>query len=269
MSEAHLDPAREQYVTASAATRVCGTEQERYAQWQIDIGEIAPPDLSMNLPVQLGKHCEAFILRWLEQSTGHAITERQRFIVHDKLPFAATLDGYRAHDDAVIEAKVCNPFTDRRDIIIKYTPQVLVQMRCRKASRGILAVLQGITLQEYEIAVDASYEHEVFERLFAFYRCVRSLTPPSKLPEAKQLIPPELWRTVDLATAVPLPNWGMPMIQRLRLWSDTKEAARLHDQSKRDVKDLLPDDCGTVLFGDMSVRRSKTGAVTIREREVA
>jgi hypothetical protein len=269
MAEAALNPARERYATASQADIIChGSERERYLLWQECVGEIAPPDLTNNLPVQLGRHCEPFIIGWLERTTGHAITERQRFITHPTLPFAATLDGYRAHDDAVVEAKTCNPFTDRREIVIKYTPQVLVQQRCRKASRGILAVLRGFTLEEFEIAVDASYEREVFERMAAFHQCVITMTPPIRPPVEKALVPPELWRTVDLASAHPLPNWGMPMIQSLRLWSDTRDAVKLHDGAKQEVKDLLPDDVGTVLYGDVSVRRAKNGAVTIREREL-
>jgi hypothetical protein len=267
MSE--LSPQRENFTTASQApTIVLGTDAERYALWQERVGEIAPPDFTDNLPVQLGKFCEPFIIGWVERTSRHAITERQHFIKHESLPLAATLDGYRAFDDAVVEAKLQNPFGDRRETIVKFTPQVLVQQRCRKATRGVLEVLRGFTLEEFEISIDASYEREVFDRLIAFQRCVDTMTPPSALPE-KALVPPDLWRTVDLAKAVPVPNWGMPMIQTLRLWSDTKEAARLHDQSKRDVKDLLPDDVGEVLFGDLSVRRAKNGAVTIREKEYA
>jgi hypothetical protein len=264
-----LNPARERYVTASQFDIIChGSEQERYRLWQECIGETEHEDLSDNLPVQLGKHCERFILDWQERLVGHEITERQRFIEHPTLPFAATLDGFRAHDDAVIEAKTCNPFSDRREIIIKYTPQALIQMECRCASRGILAVLRGFTLEEFEINVDASYAREVIERGLAFRHCVETMTPPHALPE-KRLVPPELWRTIDLARTTPLPNWGPGMIQAMRSWSDTRDANRLHEQSKKIVKETLPDDVGAVLFGDMSVRRSKNGAVTIREKEFA
>jgi hypothetical protein len=264
-----LHPARERYVTASQFDIVChGSEQERFRLWQECIGEVAHEDLSDSLPVQLGKHCETFILDWQERALRQEITERQRFIIHPTLPFAATLDGYRAHDDAVVDAKTCNPFRDRRDIIIQHTPQIVIQMQCRCAARGILAVLRGFNLEEFEVAIDASYVREVIERGLAFHRCVETMTPPHALPE-KKLVPPELWRTVDLATTVPLPNWGAPMIASLRQWSDTRDAVKLHDQSKTDVKAMLPDDVGAVLFGDLSVRRSKNGAVTIRERELA
>lgn len=264
-----LSPKRERYVTASQFDIIChGTEQERYRLWQECIGEIAHDDLSTNLPVQLGKHCEKFILDWQERLVGHEITERQHFIEHASLPFAATLDGYRAHDDAVIDAKTCNPFRDRRDIVVQYSPQIVIQMQCRSATRGLLAVLQGFSLQEFEVNIDASYVAEVIERGLAFRRCVETMTPPHALPE-KRLVPPELWRTIDLARTTPLPNWAPQMIASMRQWSDTRDAVKLHDQSKSDVKALLPDDVGAVLFGDLTVRRSKNGAVTIREKEFA
>jgi YqaJ-like recombinase protein len=266
MTDSHLSPQRERFTTASQARIIVhGSADDLFALWQERIGEKAPEDLSNNLPVQLGKLCEPFILNWVERADQHEITERQRFIEHPTLPFACTLDGYRAFDDAVVEAKHCNPFSDRRDIITEYTPQVLIQQRCRNAARGILAVLRGFTLEQFEINTDAAYEREVFDRLTAFQRCCDTMTPPVHRPV---LVPPELWRTVDLAKAVPLPNWGAPMIETMRQWSQTREAARQHEASKKTVKEMLPDDVGAVLYGDMSVRRAKNGAVTIREREV-
>ena len=265
-----LDPRRERYVTASQADIIVhGTDDERNTLWRECIGEIAPPDLSRVLPVQLGKHCESFILDWQQMITSHPITERQRFIVHPTLPFACTLDGYRQHDDAVIEAKTVLPYRSTRDVVVQYTPQVLIQMRCRNCRSGVLAILRGFTIEEIEVAVDASYEREVIERMRAFYQCVLTMTPPHTLPERKPLLPPELWRTIDLASASPLPNWGMPMIQSLRLWSDTREAVKLHDGAKADIKMLLPDDVGLVTYGDMIVKRAKNGSVTVREKEYA
>lgn len=263
MTEAHLDPRRYQYTTASQADIIChGTNEQRIQLWRERIGEIPAADLSRNLPVQLGKVLGPWICEWLHFD--HPITERERFITHKSLPLSCTLDGYREHDDAVIETKVCLPFKGTREIIVQFTPQVLIQQRCRGASRGVLAVLRGFSLEEFEINVDASYEREVFERMLAFHQCIVTMTPPHALPKQEPLIPPELWRTIDLATVQPTPNWAMPMIQSLNLWRDTKEASELHARSKKDVKEMLPNDVGTLVHHETVVRRSKNGAVTIR-----
>jgi len=269
IAPSELNPARDYYATASQFDTIChGTPVEVDRMWREDVGLIAREDLSDNLAVIIGKTLGPVILDRVERTGRHEVTERERFVKHASLPFAATLDGYRSFDDCVIEAKTCNPFRDRREIVIQHTPQVLIQMLCRRAQRGILAVLRGFNLEEFEVCVDESYTREVIERGLAYQRCVETMTPPHVLPE-KRLVPPELWRTVDLATAAPLPNWGCDMIEAMRLWSDTRDANRLHEQSKKTVKDILPDDVGAVLYGDMSVRRSRAGSVTIREKEFA
>jgi hypothetical protein len=191
------------------------------------------------------------------------ITERQSYIDHPTLPWCGcTLDGYRAFDDAVIEAKTLNPWGDRDENIYKYTPQVLVQMRCRGASRGILAMLRGFSLEQVEVYIDEDYEREVWARLAAFQLCVDMQSPPDTRPI---LLPPEQWRTIDLQTENP--NWGPDMRHELRMWADTHESARMHQKAKDSIKELLPPDVGTVLLDRLSVKRSKSNAITIRERQ--
>lgn len=267
LADAHLSPLRELYTTASQAAVIChGNAEALLRLWRERIGELPPEDLSDVLAVQLGKLCGPFIIDWVERTGGHEITERERFIPHPTLPLAATLDGFREFDCAVIESKLCNPFAHQHELIAYHSPQVLVQMRCRNAARGILAVLRGFNLQEFEVHTDADYERAVFERLLAFQTCVDRMVPPVHIPQRK-LVPPELWRTIDLARTTPLPNWAPPMIQNLRQWSDTRDASRMHDEAKQAVKDLMPDDVGAVLFDAINVKRAKNGALLIREKE--
>jgi len=261
MSE--LSPLRELMTTASQwPIIVNGSGEALYRLYQERIGEIGPPDFRNNIAVQRGIHDEPFILNWLERD--HPITERGAFLKHPTLPsISCTLDGYRAHDDAVIEAKCQSAFRRIEDILAYYTPQVLCQMRCRGAARGILAVLQD-DLTELEVVIDEAYEREVFARVAAFQLCVQTFTPPMKLPE---LIPPELWKTIDLATVTPRPNWATDMQMNLRMWSDTKDAVRMHQAAKDSIKTMLPNDVGTLTWGEMSVKRSRNNAITIRERD--
>jgi hypothetical protein len=265
MSE--LSPLREYKTTASQAPIIIGgTEQQLMELWQERVGAKPPADLSNVLPVQLGKHCEPFIIDWIERTGQHELTERQRFIEHPTLPnFACTLDAYRSFDDAVVEAKNLNPYGDRDQSVAWYTPQVCVQMACRGASRGVLAIMRGFSLEEIEVSVDQAYLDDMWARLAAFQLCCELMREPV---HQSPLVPPEQWRTINLATVSPMPNWGMQMIQCMRMWSDTKEAVEMHENSKKGVKELLPDDVGKVTYGDLSVSRSKTGAITIRQREL-
>lgn len=256
---------RDGITTASLAPIiVCGSSAELYQLWLEQTGQAPREPMNDNYPVQHGKHLEPFVLDWVERNRQQEITERQKFIRHPTLPkIGCTLDGFLAAENAVIEVKVLNPFTAANEFVPYYAPQVLVQMRCRGAARGILAVQQGNSPpQQYEINVDEPYERSVFERLAAFQLCCDLRTPPGPPPPAP--VPPEQWRSVDL-DASPKPNWGHAMMPTLRLWSDTKEAHDMHEQAKTDVKVLLPDDVGRVTWGNITVSRSRNGAVTIRE----
>jgi len=268
MALPELSPERDITLTASDfPIAVNGDLKQQHDRVAEKLGLQPPPDLSNNLAVICGRTLEQPILDYMERTSGHAITERQRWMRHPtRRGIGCTLDGYRAHDDAVVEVKVLTVFREYRDIMDWYGPQLLCQMRCRGASRGVLAVLQDNSrLTEHELIVTAEYAAEVWARIGTFQHYLDTFTLP-ELPPPPQLIAPELWRTVDLATDQT--NWGPTMIPTLRLWSDTKLTAEQHDMTKKVIKELLPDDVGTVLFGDITVKRDKRGAVTIRQKEL-
>ena len=180
-----LSPQRELMTTASQAPVIVnGTGAQLYELWEERVGLRPPKDFSRNIQVQRGKHDEPFILFWSELINGISITERGTFFKHPHLPsISCTLDGLIADWNAVYEAKCQSEFRDLQDILTWYTPQVLVQMRCTGAARGILGVLQS-NLTELEVTVDEAYEREVWEYLAAFQLCVDTMTPPHEAARA-------------------------------------------------------------------------------------
>jgi hypothetical protein len=241
--------------------------------WMVDTGQQPPEDFWDNFQVHWGKHNEGFCLNELEYYWHWIITERQRRVQHPKhAGIHATLDGYREWDDAAIEQKVLSVHARAETVGLElgfvpyYAPQVAVQVACRQCTRGWLSVQQGNNAPIlYEINLTPEYVDAVIERMLHYQRCVDDKTPPGPLPRVPVL--PDKWRTVDL-NAGPLgpdDNWGPAMKPALRLWSDTRETAEMHEQAKKDVKLLLPDDVGEVRFGAFSVKRSRNGAVSIRE----
>lgn len=264
-----LDPQRRGMTTASQAPLIInGSAAQLFTLWQERTGQVEPEDLTNVFPVQWGAYCEPFVLDWIERGTQCEITERQRFVKHPTLPhIGATLDGYRPFDDAVVECKVLSPFTRSDEFIPYYAPQVVVQIACRQCARGYLAVQQGNSPPAlFEINITPDYVNDIMAAIAAFHLCVATNTPPGPPPPAP--IPPEQWRSFDLADR-PLPNWGHAMMPALRLWSDTRPTWGMHEQSKKDVKALLPDDVGRVHHGTITVRRSRNGAVTITEEETS
>src|SRR3954470_12599260 len=185
--------------------------------------EIGESERETNYAMELGSVFEPFILDYQQRKTGHAITRRGEVVDLESaggLNFCCTLDGYREHDDAVVESKFLAPWRHREEFVAYYYPQVLGQIRCVEATRGILLVGQGTAEPvEYEIApriddvIAADYEREMWARVRAFQHCMRTFTPPV---EWKRVVTPEVWRTVDLRKGE-IPNWGQPMLELLDL----------------------------------------------------
>ena len=247
-------------LSASMMPIIMGTEAAITRLYREEIGESdrEPPSYAMNL----GSMIEPFILDHQQATTGHAITRRGEVIDHPTIPeFCCTLDGYRAFDDAVIECKFLSPFRRKEEFVGYYYPQILAQMRCVGAARGIMVAGQGTSEPvEYEITPDADYESFMWARVEAFRICLRTFTPPFPMP---RVVPPEQWRTVDLSQADPMPNWGVMLLPTLQLLEETRDAAEMHEQSGKDARALVPDDVSIVLAGEHRLSRNKRGVVSI------
>ena len=222
-----------------------------------------------NYAMELGSYVEPFILNYQESITGHPITKRGEVIDHPTVPeFCCTLDGYRSFDDAVIETKFLAPFRTREEFTAYYYPQVLAQMRVTGAARGILLAARGTSEpEEYDITpkpgdADAiAYEDAMWARVAEFRMCLRTFTPPFPMP---RMVPPELWRTVDLTKEDPLPNWGHILLPTLELFEETREAAEIHERSGKEAKGFVPDDVSIVLTRSHRLSRNKKGTLAIR-----
>lgn len=236
---------------------------------EIGEAEREPPTYAM----QLGAYFEPFILDYWQTQNG-SVTRRGEVVDHPTVPeFCCTLDGYRQFDDAVIETKFLAPWRHREEFAAYYYPQVLAQMRCTNAARGILLVGQGTNEPvEYDITpkpgdpVAAAYEAEMWDRVYRFRLCLRTFTPPVPMP---RVVPPELWRTVDLTKIDPMPNWGHVLLPTLRVFEDTREPADTHDQMGKEARALVPDDVSIVLTAEHRLSRNKHGAISIRRRNAA
>jgi hypothetical protein len=111
------------------------------------------------------------------------------------------------------------------------------------------------------IDIDADYEALVWQRIEQFYDCVLSLTSPIAFaPE----IPPDKWRTINLDTVNPEPNWSAAMRDHLAAWQRNGSAAEVFEAAKASVKQLLPADVGYLHSAGIVVARNRAGSVSIR-----
>jgi len=264
MLSEEIQKLREFKFTASMAPALMAEKPEMLMeQWERAIGMRPEPETTW--PMKLGSHCEPLILDHHQAKTGHELIERGTFVAHPTMiDVSATLDAYRPFDDCVLDAKACNSWQPIEDIINFYTPQIIVQMGCRGASKGGLLIMHGTSEpREFTVSFDAAYERELWERVVEFQENVATMTPPVPQPP---VIPPEQWRTIDLDLSERdrWPNWGEEMLEHLQHWNDHKDAAAAFAAASNVVKGLLPDDVGRLKAPGVEVVRNRAGSVTIR-----
>lgn len=251
---------RRDRITASDAREImnASTDAELLRIYQIKTCEIEPdPE---NYAMRAGTAMEPVILNERMLETGELITRRQEIVDHPSIDsFCCTLDGWEDSKRAVIEAKFCSPYFSRDEIFRLYYPQVAFQMACTDALAGFLVVGQGTSVPiEIECLRDRAYEDELLTRCSAFLISIKTLSPPCALPI---VVPPERWRTVDLAAEQP--NWAVELLEILAVYNTTKPYAEQHDAAGKEARALIPDDVGKVLAGNFTLSRNKRGIISI------
>ena len=169
----------------------------------------------------------------------------------------ANLDGICG--DAVWEAKHVNQYSKMPDVLARYMPQLTHNMLCAGLSKAILSVFIGTLNWEcVEITLDPFYAESLIEREAAFWLAVTNNYPPADMPAITAPVPPEKWRTVDMTTSN---SWAMFAGE----WLDSKAAAKTFKDAAESIKALVESDVGKASGHGVTVSRSKTNTLTIKE----
>lgn len=253
--------ARKHGLGGSDANAIFSGDCERIRElWLEKRGEAEPPDLSSNLAVMLGCWTEAFNRQWFEQITATEVSRAGEVLscpTHDWR--RCTLDGFVADGPAVWEAKHTNAFATREEVTGRYMPQLQHNMAVAGVDRAFLSVIFGNHKFEIiEIAADWLYQLELLEAEEAFWNCVVSGREP--VPST----PPVPPRAVGTREVCLEGNnaWAVAAAQ----WLDNREAAKLHQSAVKSLKDLVEEDVGRAFGHGVEARRSRSGAITLREQ---
>jgi predicted phage-related endonuclease len=227
--------------------------------WLEKRGEAAPPNLSEILPVMLGCWTESFNLQWFEHLTEQSVGrvgESFRCSRHDWR--RCTLDGFVEEVPAVFEAKHTNAFASPDEVVTRYMPQLQHNMAVAGVERAFLSVIFGNHKYELiEIAADWLYQLELLEAEEEFWNCV--VTGKEPVPAA----PPAAPRPVGTREICLEGNnlWASAAAD----WLDNREAAKLHQSATKTLKELIEEDVGRAFGHGVEARRSRSGAITIKE----
>jgi predicted phage-related endonuclease len=227
--------------------------------WREKRGEEEPEDLSDNIAVMLGCWSEAFNRQWYERISRQRVSRVGEQVICQEHPWrGSTLDGYVENQGAIWEAKHTNAFTKPEDAVGRYMPQLQHAMAVTGADRAILSVIFGNSKWEvFDIAADWLYQEELLEAELAFWRSVETGEAPAAAT------PPPPPRPIGVREVCLEGNnaWASAASD----WVANREAARKHSAATAQLKDLVEPDVARAFGHGIEARRSKAGALSIRE----
>jgi predicted phage-related endonuclease len=250
---------RSSYVGGSDARAIMGSDEAALIRlWKEKRGEIAPEDLSGNLPVQLGCATEELNRRWFERETGRQLADSQKFVRHPTFEFmGATLDGIVPEEKAVFEAKFMLPWSfDEESAAAKHMAQLQHNMLVTGTKRGYLSVITGgAKWVSIEVEADPVYQTVLLQVERIFWRCVKTGEVPrvfgAEPPKAK--LP--MVRVLDMSGSN---AWAA----QAGIFARTRQAHAEHEAAKAELKRLVPEDAKEAIGHGIRAKRSKSGALS-------
>ncbi|WP_308515818.1 YqaJ viral recombinase family protein [Sphingomonas flavescens] len=252
--------ARNRGVGGSDANVILSGHPDRIRElWLEKRGEASPPDLSDKLHVMLGCWTEPFNRAWYEQLTNEEIGAVGESFACERYHWRrCTVDGLVKPDGAIWEAKHTSAFAKNDEVLERYMPQLQHNMAVVGVERAILSVIFGNQRFEiFEIASDWLYQLELLDAEHRFWDCVISGKKP--VPAT----PPPAPRPIGIREVCLEGNnaWASAAFD----WLKHREAAKLHSSACASIKSLVEDDVARAFGHGIEAKRSKSGAISIRE----
>jgi len=247
-------------IGGSDANIILSGDGERIlALWREKRGEQPPVDLAANLAVMLGSWTEAFNRQWYEGISERRVDHVELSLTCADHPWRrCTLDGFLTDPAAVWEAKHTSAFAKNEDVLSRYMPQLQHNMAVAKCDRAVLSVIFGNHRYEiFEVASDWVYQIELLQAEIDFWNCVESGRVP--VPAAVPMAP----KPVGIREVCLEGNnaWAAAAAD----WAHHREAAKRHATAVTQIKELVEPDVARAFGHGIEAKRSKAGAITIKE----
>jgi hypothetical protein len=227
--------------------------------WQLKRQEIPEEDLSDRLQVALGSWTEPFNRMWYEKLTGQAVIDAGRSTSCKRHPWRrCLLDGIVEETNAVFEAKHTGAFVKLEEVLERYMPQLQHNMAVAECGTAVLSGIFGNHKYEmFEVAADWLYQLELLEAEAGFWDCVQSGTVPVAPPVP---LPPKPIGVREVCLEGNN-SWASAAVD----WLEHRDAAKRHAAACGTIKGLVEPDVARAFGHGIEARRSKSGALSIRE----
>lgn len=254
---------RRNFIGASDANTIMSGDAERINRLAREkLGLQEPEDLSRNLAVVMGSYTEDLNRHWFELQTGDEVTGAGSLVTHPRHKFLrATLDGVVMARSAVFEAKHVSAFADLDDVAQRYQPQLHHQMMVTGLKSAVLSVFVGTQKWElYEYTFQDWYADAVLQACLDFWEGLQSgrFIEPAEVVEPPR--PNGTLRKVDMQGHN---EWASFATE----WLATQEAAKRNAAAAKTLKGLVEPDVGHAFGHGVEIKRSSTGALTIRSEK--
>jgi predicted phage-related endonuclease len=252
--------ARADGVGGSDANIILSGDTDRIRDlWLEKRGEASPPDLSDKLPVMLGCWTEPFNRQWFEQLTNEKITGVGKSFRCTRYNWRrCTLDGIIQSTGTIWEAKHTSAFAKPEEVLERYMPQLQHNMAVTGHQQAVLSVIFGNhKFEVFEVAADWLYQMELLDAEQHFWECVQTGREPAA-PEPPPAPRPSGTREICLDGNN---AWASAAFD----WLRHREAAKVHASACSSIKSLVEADVARAFGHGVEARRSKSGAITIRE----
>ena len=207
----------------------------------------------------LGCWTEAFNRQWYEKCAGYLVSkigEAATCPVHEWR--RCTLDGYVPALEAVWEAKHTSAFAKTEEVLARYMPQLQHNMSVVKCDRAVLSVIFGNHKWEvFEVAADWLYQEDLLIAEARFWECVKKGEKPVPAPVPAPPKPVGVREICFEGSNA----WASAAVD----WLTHKDSAKTHASAASLIRSLMEDDVGRAFGHGVEAKRSKSGAVTIRE----
>jgi predicted phage-related endonuclease len=247
-------------IGGSDANIILSGNQERIQTlWAEKTGLAVPADLSGNLPIALGSWSEPFNRQWYEKLSGKSVVRSGESIGCPRYPWRrCTLDGVVEETEAVWEAKHTSAFAKPDEVLERYMPQLQHNMVVAGLRRAELSVIFGNhKFEVFVVEADWLYQIELLRAEDEFWKSVLSKTPPvaAEVPPAP--------RPVGVREICLEGNnaWASSAAD----WLQFRDAAKAHASACSSIKELVEPDVARAFGHGVEAKRSKSGAISIRE----
>jgi predicted phage-related endonuclease len=247
-------------IGGSDANILFSRDTERIHQlWLEKRGEGQPADLSTNLSVMLGCWTEVFNRQWFERLTGNRVSNAGRRFTCGRYAWRrCTVDGLVEGAGSIWEAKHTSAFAKPEEVLERYMPQLQHNMAVTGYPQASLSVIFGNhKFEVFEIAADWLYQSELLDAEQRFWTAVQT----GEAPIAAQPPPPP--RPIGTREICLEGNnaWASAAFD----WLEHRDAAKIHACACTAIKGLVEADVARAFGHGIEAKRSKSGAITIRE----